>query len=109
MWLEAFLRKIGPSFETNELLWLRGNMFKNDTEKFVGEVEDTHRDVINTIQGPKEADGGVQSRISLMTRVSGSDPRTKKTLSEEGTARHEVHVAGYLAIAAVKSTQVSVQ
>ena len=49
MWLEAFLRKIGPSFETNELLWLRGNMFKNDTEKFVGEVEDTHRDVINTI------------------------------------------------------------
>jgi hypothetical protein len=42
MWLEALLRKIGPSFETDELLWLRSNMFKNDTKKLVGEIEDAH-------------------------------------------------------------------
>jgi hypothetical protein len=42
MRFETLLRQVGAPFEADELLWFRSNMFKNDTQKFVGEIEDAH-------------------------------------------------------------------
>jgi hypothetical protein len=42
MRFETLLWQVGAPFEANELLWFWSNMFKNDTQQFVGEIEDAH-------------------------------------------------------------------
>ncbi|EAT91572.1 hypothetical protein SNOG_00077 [Parastagonospora nodorum SN15] len=62
-------------------------MFKNDTEKFVGEVEDTHRDVINTIQRPKKQMAGFRTgfleRLGCQEATRALKRRSAKKPNEE--------------------------
>lgn len=49
---EALLGQVGAAFKTDELLWLRSNVFEDDAQQLVSEIKDAHGE-----QRPSTAEG----------------------------------------------------